>query len=115
GGGVEGGVDEGRGPVRELDRDARHGAHVREGEAGGEVLAGGRGAARVAARLDLGDGEEVPVREAGALRRAGRAAREHDGDGVVGGDGDGDGRRWTAPAQVGDRPGRARGKARGRE
>ncbi len=113
GGRVEGVVDERRAALRELDGDARHGADVREGEARGEVLRGGRGAARVAARLDLRHGEKVPVREAGALRHAGRAAGEHDGDRVVGGDRDG--RRGAAPAQVRDGSGRARGEARGRE
>src|SRR5262245_12009949 len=69
--------------MTELNPDPDHRADVREGEAGSQVLLEGRGAAAVTAILDVRDGEEVPVREACALRDAGRAAREHDRGDVV--------------------------------
>jgi hypothetical protein len=99
-GGVERVVHERRAAVPDLNRDARHRPDVREREPGGEVLLEGRRARGVAPRVDLGDRAEVPVREARALRDAGRAAREDDRDRVVRRDGN---RRRAAAPEGGDR------------
>ncbi len=104
--GIEGVVHERRAEVRDLEPDARHGADVREGEPGGEVLLTLGHAARVAPPLDLDQREEAPVRVPGALRHPRRAAGEDDGGRVVGGDGGAGGRGRRA--EVRDRAGGGR-------
>ena len=80
---IEGVVDDRAAEVGDLHGDPGHRADVREGQAGGEVRLEPRHASGVAARLDLGDGEEARMRVPGPFRRAGRAAGEDDGDRVA--------------------------------
>ena len=100
--GIEGVVHDRCAPVGDLDRDPRHRPDVREGEARGEMFRRGRCTPRMAATIDLGQGEEVPVVVPGALRDAGRPAREDDRDGIIGCGGNGR-RRTGAASEIGDR------------